>query len=117
MEHCGVQRYARFVALLALVSSPALAQDGPPSNVAAGATSVNSEIPRCSRTVGDIAIGTGENADWHQAFVRGTNMNSIVPLLRNYVLQSNCFRITTQASRSERAISGISQQGQGGDFR
>lgn len=86
-------------------------------NVAAGAASIDSTIPRCDHTFGDIAIHEGTDQPWHSAFQSRTNMGNISPLLRNYVLQSNCFRITSQGVASERAIQGVVAQNRGSDFR
>lgn len=87
------------------------------ANVAGGATSIDSQIPRCSKTFGDIAINDGGDAAWRSQFTERTNMSSILPLLRNYVLQSNCFRVTTQGTASEGAIASVARQARGSDFR
>jgi len=86
-------------------------------DVAAGGTSVNSTIPRCTKTLGDLSISEGVDQAWHAIFVRQTSLTSITPLLRNYVLQSNCFRVTIQGNASEKRITDTARQARGGEFR
>ena len=109
----NIRRLLSCVVLLSGAGSFSVRAD----NVAAGGASINSAIPRCEHTFGDIAIHEGTDQPWHSSFQNHTNMGNISPLLRNYVLQSNCFRITTQGAHSEGAIQGQVVQNRGGDFR
>ena len=91
------------------------------SGSAGGSTSVgaNSQLERCDKTLGTIAIDDGRNADWYGQFGSATQVTSIEPLLRLAVQQSNCFVITSIGNQQlDSSLSRITdQQRNSGEYR
>ncbi len=88
---------------------------------AGGATSAdaNPSLERCDQTLGTLAVDDGSGAAWYADFNARTRVNSIEPLLRLAVQQSNCFVITSIGnSRTESRLSAITdKQRNSGEFR
>lgn len=103
MRHCfrivmGTLAFAASAGLEA--RNPTGAADG----AAGGNAAINSEVPACPSTYGDLAV---KGID--------PGLNS---LLRRYILQSHCFRITSQLNYgAEGNMNGMNDQNMSGRFR
>ncbi len=91
------------------------------SGSAAGGTSVDadSNLQRCDKTLGTLAVDDGRGKDWYYRFNRATKITTIEPLLRLAVQQSNCFVITSIGnSRTDSRLSRITEiQRNSGEYR
>ncbi|HEX4303523.1 MAG TPA: hypothetical protein VHZ78_12080 [Rhizomicrobium sp.] len=104
MKFGWIAAMAAMACFVAIGPAPARDRDDGSGGSAGGGAAINSDIPRCPHTYGDVAI-------------RGVDA-SLTSLLRRYVLQSNCLRITSQLSgRSEGDMDAVRDQGRGGEFR
>lgn len=70
----------------------------------------NSAIPRCSQSLGTMAVNENQQDPWFLLFRQNTQLQSIVPLIRLMAQQSNCFVIVERgqagmsAMMAERAL-------------
>ena len=64
------------------------------SGAAAGGTSTDSNIIRCEKTIGTLAVDDGRDQAWYWNYRNRTGVDSIEPLIRQMAQQSNCFIIT-----------------------
>ncbi|MEM9099810.1 MAG: hypothetical protein AAGC79_14955 [Pseudomonadota bacterium] len=89
------------------------------TGAAAGGTSVDSSVERCNEPFGTLAVDDGRSRAWYGSFSSATGVNSIEPLLRLAVQQSNCFVLTSIGNASlDSRISAITQQQRNsGEFR
>lgn len=81
------------------------------TGAAGGATSsgANSQLERCDRPLGTLALLEDQNADWYRILTGEYRLTSTVPLLRLLVQQSNCFVVVErgrgfQGMTTERAL-------------
>lgn len=81
------------------------------TGAAAGSTSqnANSQLERCARPLGTLALLEDQSADWYSILTRQYKLTSTVPLLRLLVQQSNCFVVVERgrgfsAMQTERAL-------------
>lgn len=65
------------------------------TGAAGGATAqnANSQLERCSKTLGTLTIVEEANQPWLYQFTQEYHMQSTVPMLRLIIQQSNCFAI------------------------
>ncbi|TFW09694.1 peptidoglycan-binding protein [Oxalobacteraceae bacterium OM1] len=75
----------------------------------ANAQNANSQLERCDKTLGTMAIVEESNQPWMVTFTQQYNMQSTVPLLRLIIQQSNCFVIVERGRafnnmQNERAL-------------
>lgn len=77
----------------------------PATGSAAGAHTegANSQLERCSQTLGTLTIHEDRNADWYQYFYRN-GVHSTVPVLRLLSQQSGCFVVVERGSGMEDAM-------------
>ena len=87
----GLLRAGAFSAAVGLVLAAVAAH----AESAGGSAAINSSVPRCNFTNGTIAIAN-EDETSSQRLSTEARMGSLIPLLRNTVLASNCFQITSQ---------------------
>lgn len=91
------------------------------SGSAGGGTSVgaDSDLERCSETLGTLAIDDGRGKDWYHRFGAATQVTSVEPLIRLAVQQSNCFVITAIGNqRTDSKLSAITdKQRNSGEYR
>lgn len=95
----------KFLALAALTttlagcvgSMPVRSGDAGAKTVATGAAgganaeNANTELERCDRPFGTIAVVEDQNADWYRILSGQYRLTSTVPVLRLLMQQSNCF--------------------------
>ncbi|HMV53934.1 MAG TPA: CsgG/HfaB family protein [Rhodocyclaceae bacterium] len=81
------------------------------TGAAGGATSsgANSQLERCDRPLGTLALLEDQNSDWYRILTGEYRLTSTVPLLRLLVQQSNCFVVVErgrgfQQMTTERAL-------------
>jgi len=81
------------------------------TGAAGGATSsgANSQLERCDRPLGTLALLEDQNSDWYRILSGEYRLTSTVPLLRLLVQQSNCFVVVErgrgfQQMTTERAL-------------
>jgi len=92
-------RYLLFFVAVAVFSGCAHMDMGSKSakTVATGAASgahnenANSQLERCSESLGTLAIIEDVSADWYRAFINDYRLGPTTPVLRLLVQQSNCF--------------------------
>lgn len=80
----------------------------PVAGAAAGASAegTNSNLERCSETLGTIRIEENTNASWYSYYNSNYRLGSTVPLLRTMIQQSNCFVVVERG----RGMQGIQQE-------
>ncbi len=106
-----------------LATAPSMGGDkGVVSGSAAGGATdnANSQLERCSETLGTMAVQEDQNAAWY-AQLRGNNLGSTVPVLRLMIQQSNCFVIVERGGAmrnmmQERALAQSGEMRAGSSF-
>ncbi len=61
------------------------------------ASGANSQLERCSETLGTLGVVEDQNATWYQT-LRSYKLGSTVPVLRLMIQQSNCFVIVERGA-------------------
>lgn len=103
------------IGLAGCVSSPVKMGSEEAKTVATGAAggataqNANSQLERCDRPLGTMALLEDQGADWYSILTREYKLTSTVPLLRLLVQQSNCFVVVERgrgfaAMQTERAL-------------
>ncbi|THF62379.1 peptidoglycan-binding protein [Pseudothauera nasutitermitis] len=72
----------------------------------ANAANANSELERCERPFGTIAVVEDQNADWYRVLSGQYRLTSTVPVLRLLMQQSNCFIVVDRG----RAMANMAQE-------
>lgn len=113
---------AAFSALLllsgCLATAPTLGGDkGTVSGSASGsaADGGNTQLERCSETLGTMAVQEDQTASWYYQ-LRGNNLGSTVPVLRLMIQQSNCF-VVVERGGALRNMMQERQMAQSGEMR
>ncbi len=89
---------------------------------AGGASSeASSQLERCDRPYGTMALVEDQQADWYYRLTREYNLTSTVPVLRLLVQQSNCFVVVERGRamanmQQERALQQSGELRGGSDF-
>ena len=80
----------------------------------ASAVGANSQLERCDKSLGTLAIVEEANQPWLNQLTAEYRMQSTVPLLRMIIQQSNCFVIVErgQAARNMRAERALMESGE-----
>jgi hypothetical protein len=88
------------------------------TGAAGGATSVdaNSQLERCDRSLGTLAIVEESNQPWVSQLTTQYRTQSTVPLLRMIIQQSNCF-VIVERGQAMRQMQGERQLMQSGELR
>lgn len=93
------------------------------TGAAAGTTTANasSQLERCDRPYGTIALVEDQQADWYYRLTREYQLTSTVPVLRLLVQQSNCFVVVERGRamanmQQERALQQSGELRAGSDF-
>jgi hypothetical protein len=88
------------------------------TGAAGGATSVdaNSQLERCDRSLGTLAIVEEANQPWIGQLTAQYRMQSTVPLLRMIIQQSNCF-VIVERGQAMHQMQGERQLMQSGELR
>lgn len=77
---------------------------GGSSAVATGSASgaatenVNSQLERCSESLGTLSVDEDQSASWYAYYTQQYKLGSTVPLLRLIIQQSNCFVVVERGS-------------------
>jgi hypothetical protein len=107
------------VSLAGCATSPSIGASGAKTvatGAAGGASAVgaNSQLERCDKSLGTLAIVEEANQPWMNQFTAEYRMQSTVPLLRMIIQQSNCFVIVErgQAARSMQAERALMNAGE-----
>jgi curli biogenesis system outer membrane secretion channel CsgG len=87
----------------------------------ANAQNANSQLEKCERPFGTVALVEETTADWYRLFTQSYNLGSTVPVLRLMIQQSNCFIIVErgrafQNMERERALARSGEGRQGSNF-
>ena len=75
------------------------------SNIAGGsvggATSVgaNSSLERCSSPLGTLTIAEDTESPWYYSWQRASGQNSVIPVLKLIIQQSNCFMVISDSRK------------------
>ncbi len=72
----------------------------------AASTDANSQLERCDRPYGTIALVEDQQADWYYRLTREYQLTSTIPVLRLLVQQSNCFVVVERG----RAMANMQQE-------
>lgn len=83
-----------------LATTPTMGENkGTVSGAAGGATAENqnSQLEKCSETLGTLAMQEDVNAPWYMQ-LRNYNLGSTLPVLRLMIQQSNCFVIVERGA-------------------
>ena len=93
------------------------------TGAASGAHSenANSQLERCSESLGTLAITEDVNADWYRIFINDYRLGPTTPVLRMLAQQSNCFVVVERGRAMdnmarERALGAVGELRQGSDF-
>jgi hypothetical protein len=107
------------VSLAGCATSPSIGASGAKTvatGAAGGASAVgaNSQLERCDKSLGTLAIVEEANQPWMNQLTAEYRMQSTVPLLRMIIQQSNCFVIVErgQAFRSMQGERALMQSGE-----
>jgi hypothetical protein len=109
------------LSLSACASSPTLGASGA-KTVATGAagganaTGANSQLERCDRSLGTLAIVEESNQPWVSQLTATYRTQSTVPLLRMIIQQSNCF-VIVERGQGMRQMQGERELMQSGELR
>jgi curli biogenesis system outer membrane secretion channel CsgG len=87
----------------------------------ANAENMNSQMEKCDRTLGTVAVVEDQNAAWYGRMNREYQIQSTVPLIRLLIQQSNCFVVVErgrafQQMQGERALQQSGELRQGSNF-
>lgn len=100
------------IGLSGCVSSQVKTGDADAKTVATGAAgganaeNTNSQLERCDKPLGTIAVVEDQNAAWYQVLTGQYRLTSTVPVLRLLMQQSNCFIVVERG----RAMSNMQQE-------
>ena len=85
---------------------------------AAGATTAgaNSELERCSKPFGTIAVIEDRDSDWYRHLSGEYRLSSTVPVLRLLIQQSNCF-VVVDRGRAMNVMQGERELARSGELR
>lgn len=72
----------------------------------ANTANANSQLERCDRPYGTLALVEDQHADWYLRLTREYQLQSTVPVLRLLVQQSNCFIVVERG----RAMANMQQE-------
>jgi len=122
-------KYSLFVAAVVMFSSCAHMDMGAKSakTTATGAASgghsenANSQLERCTESLGTLAIIEDVTADWYRAFINDYRLGPTTPVLRLLAQQSNCFVVVERGRAMdnmarERALGAAGELRQGSSF-
>jgi hypothetical protein len=82
----------------------------------------NSQLERCSETLGTLAVHEDQDADWwHYYYSHYPQLGSTVPVLRMMIQQSNCFVVVDRGRamenmKQERELQKSGEMRQGSNF-
>ena len=87
----------------------------------ANSANANTELEKCTKSYGTIAMVEDQSADWYLRLTREYQLTSTVPVLRLLVQQSNCFIVVERGRamanmQQERALSQSGELRAGSNF-
>ncbi|HXI36335.1 MAG TPA: CsgG/HfaB family protein [Burkholderiales bacterium] len=79
------------------------------------------DLEKCSESLGTVAVNEDRNATWYHTMVSQYKVQSLVPLLRMLIQQSNCFVVVERGAAmnnamQERALDRSGETRQGSNF-
>jgi len=79
------------------------------------------DLEKCSESLGTVAVNEDRNASWYRTMVAEYKVQSLVPLLRMLIQQSNCFVVVERGAAmnntmQERALDRSGETRQGSNF-
>ncbi len=120
-----------YLSLVAIASSLMLSACSLPLNVGdksaktevtgsaggAQANNENAQLPKCTETLGTMAVSEDQGEPWFLQFTRDTRLTSTVPLIRLMAQQSNCFVIVERGAAGLAAMQRERNFAKGGELR